>query len=197
MFAARKPAMLRYTASPRHHGHVRSLVGLFRRRSGALAAWGLAACVVLAGCDAQRISELEEGVSTELDVKKRFGEPEAVWAGDGGVRIFEYNRQPAGHQNYMISIGPDGKMTALRQVLTPRNFAQIQPGMPMETVRRMLGRPMKVTPYELKAEVHHDWRYLDGPNTSDAKVFTVVYDRDYKVLRTESVRDPALDNGGK
>lgn len=189
--------MLRRPASPRHHGHFRSIVGLFRLRSGALVAWALAACVVLAGCDVQRISELEEGVSTELDVKQRLGEPEAVWEGEGGVRIFEYNRQPAGHQNYMISIGPDGKMTALRQVLTPRNFAQIQPGMPMETVRRMLGRPMKVTPYALKAEVHHDWRYRDGPNTSDTRVFTVVYDRDYKVLRTESARDPALDNGGK
>ncbi|MBY0466292.1 MAG: outer membrane protein assembly factor BamE, partial [Burkholderiales bacterium] len=76
-------------------------------------------------------------------------------------------------------------------------FAQIQPGMPMETVRRMLGRPMKITPFELKAEVHHDWRYQDGPNTSDSKIFTVVYDRDFKVLRTQSVPDPALDGGGR
>lgn len=166
------------------HGFCRSLV---------LVLLGMA----VAACDQMAISELEEGVFTEADVKTRFGEPEAVWYGDGGLRILEYNRQPAGHQNYMISIGPDGKMTALRQVLTPRNFAQIQPGMPMETVRRKLGRPMKVTPYDLKAEVHHDWRYRDGPNTSDAKVFTVVFDRDYKVLRIESARDPALDNGGK
>jgi hypothetical protein len=157
----------------------------------------LVTSALLSGCDVQNIRELEEGVSTEADVKKRFGEPEAVWDGPDGVRIFEYNRQPAGHQNYMISIGPDGKMAALRQVLTPRNFAQIQPGMPMETVRRMLGRPMKITPFDRVAEVHHDWRYQDGPNTSDSKIFTVVYDRDLKVLRTLSVRDPALDNGGR
>ena len=167
------------------------------RRGFSRLAWLVLMSMALAACDQMAIGELQEGVSTEADVKTRFGEPEAVWYGDGGLRIFEYNRQPAGHQNYMISIGPDGKMTALRQVLTPRNFAQIQPGMPMETVRRKLGRPMKVTPYDLKAEVHHDWRYRDGPNTSDAKVFTVVFDRDYKVLRTESARDPALDNGGK
>lgn len=162
--------------------------------------WGvlvLACCGWLSACDVQNIRELEEGVSTEADVKQRFGEPEAVWDGPDGARVFEYNRQPAGHQNYMISIGPDGKMAALRQVLTPRNFAQIQPGMPMETVRRMLGRPMKTTPFELKAEVHHDWRYHDGPNTSDSKIFTVVYDRDMKVLRTQSVPDPALDGGGR
>lgn len=162
-----------------------------------LGAWLVAMSALLSGCDVQNIRELEEGVSTEADVKKRFGEPEAVWDGPDGVRIFEYNRQPAGHQNYMISIGPDGKMAALRQVLTPRNFAQIQPGMPMEAVRRMLGRPMKITPFDRVAEVHHDWRYQDGPNTSDSKIFTVVYYRDLKVLRTLSVRDPALDNGGR
>ena len=162
-----------------------------------LVAFVLVTCSLLSGCDVQNIRELEEGVSTEADVKMRFGEPEAVWDGSDGTRVFEYNRQPAGHQNYMISIGPDGKMAALRQVLTPRNFAQIQPGMPMEAVRRMLGRPMKITPFDRVAEVHYDWRYQDGPNTSDSKIFTVVYDRDLKVLRTLSVRDPALDNGGR
>ncbi len=152
-----------------------------------------AAVVVLSGCDVQRIAELEEGVSTEADVRERFGAPEAVWEGPEGSQIYEYNRQPAGHQNYMITIGADGKMAALRQVLTPQNFARVEPGMPMEAVRRMLGKPMKVTPYDLKAEIHYDWRYLDGPNTSDAKVFTVVFNRDLRVLRTETARDSALD----
>ena len=37
----------------------------------------------LAGCDQARIQELEEGVSTEADVRARFGVPEKVWeAGD-------------------------------------------------------------------------------------------------------------------
>ena len=89
----------------------------------------------------------------------------------GGERIFEYNRQPWGHQNYMISIGPDGKMTALRQILNPNNFAKVQPGMMMEDVRKLLGKPMKQTPYPLKNEVAWDWRYLEPPNTS--MVFTV------------------------
>ena len=148
--------------------------------------------LILAGCDPQSISELEEGVSTEADVRERFGAPEAVWDGPDGAQIYEYNRQPAGHTNYMITIGADGKMEALRQVLTPRNFEQIQPGMPMEAVRRMLGKPMKITPYALKKETHYDWRYQDGPNTSDAKIFTVVFDSDLKVVSTGSTIDPAL-----
>jgi len=148
----------------------------------------LAALLGLVGCDPQRINELEEGVATEADVRAKFGQPENIWDGPDGARVFEYNRQPAGHRNYQITIGPDGKMSALRQVLTPENFARVQPGMTMEAVRRMLGRPMKTTPFDLKREVHYDWRYLEPPNTS--MVFTVVFDRDLRVLRTGSMLDP-------
>jgi SmpA / OmlA family len=142
----------------------------------------------LGGCDPQAIKELEEGVSTEADVRARFGEPERVWDGVSGERIFEYNRQPAGHRNYMISIGADGKMSALRQVLTPENFAKVQPGMMMEDVRKMLGKPMRVVPYELKKETYYNWRYLDAPNTS--MVFSAVFNGDMRVVRTESGLDP-------
>ena len=126
----------------------------------------------LAGCDPQRISELEEGVSTEADVRQRFGAPEAVWDAPEGGQVYEYNRQPAGDVNYQITIGADGKMSALRQVLTPQNFAQITPGMMVEEVRKRLGKPMKVTPYELKRETHYDWRYRDGPNTRANSIMT-------------------------
>jgi hypothetical protein len=154
-------------------------------------------CIVaLVACDVQSIRELEEGVSTEADVRLRFGAPEVIWDEPQGARTYEYNRQPQGHRNYMITIGPDGKMTALRQVLTPHNFARIQPGMPLTEVRRRLGQPMQVTPYPLRQETHADWRYLDGPNTSDSKIFTVVFGPDLQAQRTFSSRDPDLDKGG-
>lgn len=158
----------------------------------------------LAGCDQQRINELEEGVATEGDVRARFGEPEKIWeaqdmaslpqpgaAAAPGARTLEYNRQPAGHVNYMITIGPDGRMTALRQVLTPQNFASVLPGMSMEQVRKMLGKPMKVTTYALTQETHYDWRYLAAPTTP--MVFTAVFGPDLKVLRTLSVDQETYD----
>lgn len=148
----------------------------------------------LAGCDQQAIKELEEGVATEADVRARFGEPEKIWDAPDGGRTFEYNRQPAGHRNYMITIGTDGKMSALRQVLTPQNFAKVQPGMMMEEVRKMLGKPARITPFERQGEVAYDWRYLESPNTH--MVFTVFFDRDYRVLRTGSVVDPEQSSGG-
>lgn len=158
-------------------------MALFRLIFAAVFAAGL-----LAACDRDRIEKLEEGVSTEADVRAAFGEPENVWDGPGGERIFEYNRQPAGHVNYMISIGPDGRMTALRQVLNERNFAKVQPGMMMEDVRKLLGKPMKQVPYPLKNETAWDWRYMEPPNTS--MVFTAWFNPDMRVVRTSTQRDP-------
>ena len=153
-----------------------------------LLAGASALLLALAGCDQQAIKELEEGVSTEADVRARFGDPEKIWDAPDGGRTFEYNRQPSGHRNYMITIGTDGKMSALRQVLTPANFAKVQPGMAMEEVRKMLGKPARITPFELKGEVAYDWRYLEPPNQS--MVFTVTFNPDYRVLRTASAPDP-------
>ena len=139
----------------------------------------------LAGCDPQRISELEEDVSTEADVRDRFGVPENVWQEADGSRTLEYNRQPMGHQNYMITIGPGGKMTALRQVLAPHSFEKIKPGMAQDEVRRMLGKPAKRTTYDLKQETEWDWNWIDPP--TQEKIFTVVFGADGRVLRSGSV----------
>jgi outer membrane protein assembly factor BamE (lipoprotein component of BamABCDE complex) len=73
----------------------------------------------------------------------------------------------------MITIGPDGKMSALRQVLKPADFAKVIPGMESAQVRRMLGRPAKTAKYPLKPdEEHWEWRWLDG---QQSKVFTVTF----------------------
>ncbi|MBG9388104.1 outer membrane protein assembly factor BamE [Caenimonas aquaedulcis] len=148
----------------------------------------VAASCLLSACDPQRIAELEEGVSTEADVRAKFGAPDGVWPGAGGERIFEYNRQPSGHQNYMIGIGPDGRMSSLRQVLNPGNFAKVVPGMPAQDVRRLLGRPAKEVPYALKNETAWDWRFMEPPNTS--MIFTAWFGPDMRVMRTSTQRDP-------
>ena len=153
----------------------------------------LASMLAIVGCDQQRIIELEEGIATEADVRAKFGEPEKIWDGEGGIRIFEYNRQPSGHRNYMISIGTDGKMTSLRQVLTPQNFAKVQPGMMMEDVRKLLGKPLRVVPYELKKETYYNWRYLEDSGNK-SMIFSAVMDSNFKVLRTESGPDPEKDS---
>ena len=151
----------------------------------------LAGALLLSGCDNQAIRELEEGVATEADVRTRFGQPEAIWDGPNGARVLEYNRQPAGQKNYQITIGTDGKMSALRQLLTPENFARVQPGMAMEDLRKMLGKPAKRIPYALKNETEWEWRWLQPPNSP--MVFTAVLNSDQRVLRSGSSPDRSAE----
>lgn len=131
-----------------------------------------------AGCDGQRIGKLEEGVATEADVRRQFGEPDRVREEPDGSRTLEYPRQPAGRQNYLITIGPDGRMSALRQVLSARYFEMVQPGMAQQAVRDLLGRPAKRVPYRLSQTEVWDWRYLDG---QQEKLFSVTFDAEGKV----------------
>ena len=109
----------------------------------------LAALFMLAACDQQRIAKLEEGVSTEADVKREFGEPQAVFNEADGGRSFEYPRQPEGQTNYFITIDAQGKMSALRQVLKPAEFAKIVPGLDKTEERKRLGRPAKTQRFDL------------------------------------------------
>jgi len=152
----------------------------------AVAAW-VAAVFALAGCDQQRIAKLEEGVATEADVKREFGEPKAVFNEPDGGRTFEYPRQPEGQTNYFITIGADGRMSALRQVLKPSEFAKVRPGLDKAEVRKLLGQPAKTQRFDLKPdEEHWDWRWLDG---QQAKLFSVTFDRDGKVVTSASSDD--------
>jgi hypothetical protein len=147
----------------------------------------------LAGCDTRHIAELEEGVATEADVRARFGEPAAIYPEAGGARTFEYPRQPEGQRNYMITIGPDGRMSALRQVLQPANFAKITPGMDRNGVRRLLGKPAGMQAYPLKQQEVWDWRWLDG---SQAQQFSVTFDATGKVVTSGSTIDPRENQVG-
>jgi outer membrane protein assembly factor BamE (lipoprotein component of BamABCDE complex) len=166
-------------------------------RLGRLITATLAAVGFVGACDLQNIAELEPGVSTDADVREKFGQPEAVWEGEDGAQVYEYNRQPAGHVNYMITVGANGILVKVEQVLTEAQFARVQPGMPLEQVRRLLGKPAKVTPFDLQREIHHDWRYLAGATTEDSRLFTVVFDRDLRVIRTGRSRDPELDRANR
>ena len=160
-----------------------------------LAAWCGIVALAMAACDPQRVSKLEEGVSTEAEVRQQFGEPVTVTVEADGTRTMEYPRQPEGWTNYVIQIGPDGKMSSLRQLLADDNFARVQPGMDKLQVRKLLGRHAKATPYALKNEEHWDWRYRPDPNTS--RIFTAVFGPEGKVLRTEKSDDPRDTSGGK
>ena len=148
--------------------------------------WLLGPVLMLLGCDSQRVAELEVGVSTETDVRARFGNPVAIYEEANGDRTLEYPRQPAGQTNYMISIAPDGKLSSLRQVLTTANFERVVPGTSKEQIRRLLGLPARTQFYKLKNEEVWDWRFVDG---HEAKVFSATFDSGGSVVGTGIAQD--------
>lgn len=153
----------------------------------------LVLAALLAACDPYKIDRLEEGVSTEADVRKQFGEPDAVYADDAGARTFEYARQPEGRVNYMITIGTDGKMSALRQVLKPSEFDRVKPGLDKSQVRRILGRPALTRRFDLKKTETWEWRWGESPNL---KLFSVNFDADGRVTATAISEEPERSTSG-
>ncbi len=156
-----------------------------------LAALSVAA---LSGCDPQRIEKLEEGVSTEVEVRRQFGEPATVTIAADGSKLMEYPRQPEGWTNFVIGIGADGKMNSLRQLLTEANFAKVQPGMGQLEVRALLGRPAQMKPYPLKTEEVWDWRFKPQ---NESRLFSVTFDSAGKVSATGIADDPRESQGGR
>ncbi len=145
-----------------------------------------ATALALVGCDVQRLAELEVGVTTESEVRARWGEPAAVYTEADGSKALEYPRQPAGQINFMVVIGREGRVTALRQVLTPANFAKVETGWDKAQVRRLLGLPAKTQRYELKQEEVWDWRFSDN---AENKLFSITFDTSGRVTSTATTID--------
>ncbi len=146
----------------------------------------LAGLALLPGCDEQRAAKLEEGLSSEADVRREFGEPTQIVERADGSKLMAYPRQPEGWTNVEIVIGADGKMASLRQLLTPANFAKVQPGMAQGEVRQLLGRHARVLTYATRPGVQvWRWQFMSG---QDKKVFDVSFDDQGRVL-TAAVGD--------
>lgn len=157
----------------------------------------LAGALLLPGCAAVLTQDEALALQTETGLRARWGEPGRVWpaAADAAPsgKVLEYSGQPSGHTAYMVDIGPDGKVTAIRQVLNRQSFARVVVGMAPEDVLRLLGRPMQITPYSLSGLTYYEWRYLDGPTRENSAVFFAVFDPSMRLVSTGSVRDPDLD----
>ncbi len=147
----------------------------------------------LTACEPQRAEKLVEDVSTEADVKRLFGTPKTVTIAPDGSRTLDYPKQPEGYANYVMVIGPDGKLKSLRQLLNPDNFRKVQPGMDREAVTQILGPFARERRFDLKKETTLSWRFRDG---QAAKMFVVTFDATGKVTGSATEDDQRSAEGG-
>ncbi len=183
-----------------------------------LAAMGLISSVLaLFGCDQQKVDEAMKkagdtahatwnsvkpdsqlfkgivvGESSEDDVRKQAGHPEITWEEEDGGRRLEYPRGPEGATTWMVTIGADGKVRAIEQVLTAENFARVRAGMSRDDIRRLVGKPTKVEAFALKKE--EVWGYRWWESAQEKAFFNVHFNADGKVTHT-SRSDERLQGG--
>jgi hypothetical protein len=138
----------------------------------------LLAALLAAGCAS--FGSLKPG-TPEQQVQDRVGAPAEVWKSSGGGETWEYPLGPSGRQTYMVDIGPERSVIAVRQVLSDESFSRVQPGMPRDEVRRLLGRPAQVVTFPRKNEEVWTWRYLAH---ATPMLFHVGFDTSSGTVRT-------------
>lgn len=136
------------------------------------AAVAAVASALLPACDIVNLPEIKPGVSTQAEVRARMGEPGFIHWNDDGTATWEYSRQPAGVDCYMISFDPAHVVTRLDQVLVPASYAKIRPGMSKDDVRRILGQPGSKAIFDNLGEDIWEWR-IRGDMPTDETYFMV------------------------
>src|SRR5467141_5335069 len=120
------------------------MIAAFHRASALTALAFLAA-----GC--ANFSAISPGESA-LTVEARVGPPGTVWKNADGSEVWEYPMGPTGVQTFMIDIGADQTVRAVRQVLREEYFSKVVAGMSRDEVRRLLGRPKEGWYFPARAE---------------------------------------------
>src|SRR5258708_1738587 len=89
------------------------------------------------------------------------GAPASVWKNADGSEVWEYPRGPLGVETYMVTLGPDGAVREVRQVLSDETISKLHDGMSRDQVRRLLGRPRDIGCSTLNDEEIWSWRYRE------------------------------------
>ena len=158
----------------------------------------LASAIALSACDSRgkafedlRLARLNEGQSSEQDVRKLFGDPSAVRDITGGKGLI-YPLGPEGAHTLLMKIDGKGIYKGREDLLTRSNFARVTPGIKELDALVMLGRPGRAQKYPLKQQSSWEWRFLDGHET---RLFVVTFDASGTVVSTSVEDDPRRFGG--
>ncbi|WP_061133168.1 outer membrane protein assembly factor BamE domain-containing protein [Caballeronia fortuita] len=136
------------------------------------------------------LKNLQPGVTTEAQIRDQMGEPETERTYTDGSKRLEYPRGPAGTTTYMVDLDASGRFVSVTQALTAENIAKVRPGMTMDEVRRLLGKPTEIAEYRLKKERVWSWHWLEDGVNQDA-MFNAHFGPDGVVVttsRSEAIR---------
>jgi hypothetical protein len=143
----------------------------------------VAGCASLAPC--------RSGRHPDEEVERAWASRRHVKAPDGDT-VWQYPSGPVGQTTYMVRFGPDQRMRSVYQALTFAQFAKIQPGVPGEEVRLLLGPPGETMFFRrMNEEV---WSYRYQAAAADNRIFNVRLDAKTGTVRGTSDQTDLLLN---
>lgn len=124
-----------------------------------MASWSLAGVVFVSACSGYAPPKDVVGATAE-QIVTAMGPPETRRQLDGGTRL-EFPRGPYGRHTWFVDLDASGRAIRAEQVLTEKNFLQINPGMDQDEVRQRLGRPGEVQGLARSRGVVWSYRYVN------------------------------------
>ena len=109
-------------------------------------------------------TKLTPGTSREQDVIAKFGQPAEERRLPDGSRVLDFPREPEGAENWRVTIGPDGTVRTVEQLVDEPTFTKVLAGLTRDEVLQMLGRPSEEQSFPNLGEEVVSWRYLEFGN---------------------------------
>ena len=136
------------------------------------------ACAVLGG------PQFTPGTTTRAEVFAYKGPPAHIAEETNGIKRFFWPTGPAGTSTVMARFDAKERLISYEEVLDMPHFADIQPGMSMEDVTRLIGPPYAgwTAYFKARDELAWEWRYCDSWNS--AARFNVLFDGTTKKVRS-------------
>lgn len=146
--------------------------------------FAISSALLLCACGTYLGYGLKPGEDRLENVVHALGQPAMRWQNADGSERLAFPRGPMGFQTYIVSMGADGKLRQIENVLDEKNFARILPGMSKEEVLHILGPsyPNWTVFFERRDELVWEWRYCDTWN--EAARFNVLFDNTKGTVRS-------------
>ena len=118
-----------------------------------------AAALLAIACAGPQTSQDLNGRS-EAEVIQAMGQPTGRYAMPDNGRRLEFARGPAGRETYMVDLDAQGRVVQSEQVLDPRFFDVVTPGMKSDELLRFIGRPSERRGSRGDGQIW-SWRYYN------------------------------------
>ena len=122
----------------------------------------VAAALLVGGCATSGVNRLVPGKSTARDIEQTMGEPAQMLRAQGGATVWYYPNGPAGWETHAVTVGPDGVVRGVEQLLTAQNVRRIVPDKTTKPeVLALLGPANAASRLPFKSREVWDYRYID------------------------------------